>query len=65
MRRLFTKRFFLLSASDQAAIVDAALHDLDDHQCWASQEDRKRAKRIRKRLIDTATKYGIFAAGGK
>ncbi len=64
MRRLFTKRFFSLSANDQAAVVDAALRDLDDSQCWASEKDRKRAKRIRQGIIGKAVKYGIFAAGG-
>lgn len=63
MKRVFTQRFFRLSACDQAAIVDAALRDLDDAQCWASEKDRKRAKQIRQTIIGKAVKYGVFAGG--
>lgn len=61
MTKIFTKRFFNLSAHDQAGIVDAALRDLADGRCWGSEEDRKRAKRCRERIINKAVKYGIIA----
>jgi hypothetical protein len=63
MRRLFTKRFFDLSASEQAGIVDGTLRDLNQH--WLSEEDRKRAERMRKRIEKKAVEYGIFADNGK
>jgi hypothetical protein len=63
MKKIFAKRFFELSAGDQAGIVDAALRDLN--QCWASEEDRKRAERMQKRIEKKAVEYGIFAEDGK
>ena len=58
MQRIFTKRFFDLSAIDQAAVVDAAVRDL--HGCWASEEDEKRAKRERQRIEKKAIQYGVW-----
>ena len=58
MKKIFTKRFLELSAGDQAGIVDAALQDLN--QCWVSEEDRKRAERMRKRIAKKAVECGVW-----
>jgi hypothetical protein len=58
MKKIFTKRFFDLSALDKAKIVDAALQDLD--QNWVSEEDRKRAERRRQRIEKKAIEYGVW-----
>jgi hypothetical protein len=59
MKKLFTKNFFRLSESDQAAVVDAVLRDLN--QCWANEQDYKKAERRRKAIIKKAVEYGIYA----
>jgi hypothetical protein len=40
---------------------DAALRDLN--QCWVSDEDRKRAERMRKRIEKKAIEYGVWEEG--
>ena len=52
--KIFTKRFFRLTSTDQAAVVHAVLHDLENciGQLPDSQDKRKvrtRIKRIRRR----------------
>ncbi len=58
MTRIFTKKFFDLSASDQALVVDAALQGLDQH--WLSQADEDRAERQRKQIERKSVQYGIW-----
>jgi hypothetical protein len=59
MKKLFTQTFFRLSSIDQGAIVDAVLRDIDG-QCWASEQDRKKAERRRKAIIKKSVEYGIL-----
>ena len=58
MKYIFTKKLFDLSEIDQAAVVDAAVRELD--QCWASKEDEGRATRARQRIERKAIKYGVL-----
>ena len=46
MTRIFTKRFFRLTAADQATVVESVLRDIEQN-CgrYTSPEDEKRARR--------------------
>ncbi len=61
--RIFTKRFFQLNNSDQAAVVDAAIRDVENSIGLLVNPDdepqvRRRIDRIRQRAIE----HGVFAA---
>lgn len=59
-RKIFTKSFFQLSDIDQAAVVCAAVHDLEN--CigrFVNPADDKRAKKQITRILAKATEYGI------
>ena len=58
-RHIFTKRFFALSAWDQAAVVDAALHDLES-ATGVSPADRQTIRRAITRIEKKAIEFGIY-----
>ena len=46
MRRIFTERFFRLSAHDQVAVVEAVLQDIEkNYGRYITPDDEKRARR--------------------
>jgi hypothetical protein len=57
MTRIFTKSFFRLSPSDQAAVVDAEIRDLES--CLNSDDDPKVRKQI-SRIQRRAVQLGIW-----
>ena len=59
-RKIFTKRFFDLSHGDQAAVVDAAISDLESILGRVASEDRKGIKQRIKRITKKAAEFGIY-----
>ena len=58
---IFTKRFFLLSAADQAAVVEAVLQDIErNYGRFLDPDDERRARRQAARIPQRAVKYGIL-----
>jgi hypothetical protein len=61
MKPIFTKRFFDLSDSDQAAVVSSIIHDLKS--CIGRhvklEDDEKTEQRI-KRIWTKAVQHGVF-----
>jgi hypothetical protein len=59
--KIFTKWFFELSRSDQAAIVDSVIHDLETARFLDREGERKAAQMV-KRITKKAIKHGVYAA---
>ena len=61
MRRIFTERFFRLSAHDQVAVVEAVLQDIEKNygRCITS-DDEKRARRQAERIRKKAIEYKVL-----
>jgi hypothetical protein len=58
---IFTKRFFRLTAADQAAVVGAVLQDIERNYGWhITPEEEKRARRQAARIRIKAVKCGIL-----
>jgi len=57
---IFTKRFFNLSSADQAAVVDAALHDLESALATARPADRRSIRRTIRRIKQKAVHVGVY-----
>jgi hypothetical protein len=61
LRKIFTKRFFELSESDQAAVVRSIMQELED--CVGRHidpaDDKKAEQRI-KRVRARAAQYGVL-----
>jgi hypothetical protein len=61
MTRIFTKRFFRMGARDQAAVVEAALRDIErKYGRYVDPEDERRARRHAERIRQKAGEYGIL-----
>lgn len=60
MRYIFTKRFFALSPNDQAAVVDAAIRDLEAVIEKGRPEDERLIRRAIKRIERKAVEYGVY-----
>ena len=61
MKRIFTTRFFGLSTHDQAAVVEAALKDIEkNYGRYTTPEDEKRARQRAQRIRKKAVKCGIL-----
>ena len=61
MKRIFTAKFFRLSAHDQAAVVEAELRDIEqEYGRYASREDGRRARRQAARIRRKAVAHGIL-----
>lgn len=61
MKRIFTKNFFRLSHSDQAAVVDSVIRELQG--CIGrhlNPADDRRAKERIKRIEKRAVEYGVY-----
>jgi hypothetical protein len=61
MRRIFTTRFFHLTAQDQAAIVDSAIRDLES--CigrLANPGDDSKIRQQIKRIERKVVEYGVY-----
>jgi len=56
---IFTKRFFNLSPSDQAAVVDAAIHDLET-AIGVRPVDRRAIRQAIRRIERKAIEYGVY-----
>lgn len=62
MNRIFTKRFFDLSSMDQAAVVNAAIHNLEMALGQAVPAGRKSIRRTIRRIEKKAIDYGVYKA---
>jgi hypothetical protein len=61
MKRIFTKRYFTLSAHDQVAVVETVLHDIErDYGRYINPEDEQRARQQVARIRRKAAEYGIL-----
>jgi len=61
MRRIFTERFFRLSAHDQVAVVEAVLQDIEkNYGRYITPDDEKRARRQAGRIRKKAMDHGIL-----
>lgn len=60
MRRFFTKRFFDLSSTDQAAVVNAAICDLEMALAQAVPAGRQSIRRTIRRIERKATENGVY-----
>ena len=56
--KIFTKDFFMLSAIDQAAVVDAAIRELETGCFLNPQKAKQQIKRIEKKAVE----YGVYKA---
>ena len=57
MRRIFTERFFRLSAHDQVAVVEAVLQDIEkNYGRYITTDDEKRANEEIQQLTDIEIK---------
>jgi tRNA splicing endonuclease len=61
MSKIFTKKFFRLTAHDQAALVDAVIRDLESciGRNLNPEDDRKVRQHIR-RIERKAVEYGVY-----
>ena len=59
--KIFTKRFFQLSRSDQRAIVDSVIHDLELAH-FADRKGQRKAAEMVERITTRAIKHGVYAA---
>lgn len=62
MKRVFTKRFFDLSSIDQAAVVNAAIHDLQMTLGQVVPAGRQSIRRAIRRVERKAIDYGVYKA---
>jgi hypothetical protein len=61
MKRIFTARFFRLSAHDQAAAEEAELRGIEENYGrYVNPEDEKRARQQAARIQKKAVGYGIL-----
>jgi hypothetical protein len=65
MTRIFTARFFRLSTNDQAAVVQAALADIEqNYGRFLTPADEKRARQRARRIRKKAVGYGVLRGHG-
>lgn len=62
MTRIFTRAFFRMTRSNQAAVVNAVIRDLKETIGWHFdfRGDAKAEQMIR-RIVKKAVEYGIYA----
>jgi hypothetical protein len=61
MKRIFTAKFFMLSAHDQVAVVEAAIRDIEqNYERLLTREDEQRARRLAQRIRWKAVAHGIL-----
>ena len=61
--KIFTKRFFRLTSNDQAAVVDAVIHDMEDSiGLLMNPEDEPKVRRAIKRIRRRANTHRVFSA---
>lgn len=61
MRRIFTERFFRLSANDQVAVVEAVLRDIEtNYGRYITPDDENRARQKANRIRQKAIKCGVL-----
>jgi hypothetical protein len=61
MKRIFTARFFRLAPADQAAVVEAALADIErNYGRFLDAEGERRARRRAARIRRKAARYEVL-----